>query len=604
MKTQSALRAHMIVLAAVAAVAISAGVAAQLTGVLSGLERQTVSARFHLRHVPRPTGIVIVAVDDVTFSDLHAQWPFRRSLHATLIDRLHAAGARTIVYDVQFTEPTKPREDLALYRSLERNGGAVLATTEVDASGHTDVLGGDDNLRAAHSVAASSSLPQDPGGVKSHFDYAVQGLRTIGLAAAERAGGPPLKPSSFPRSGAWIDFRGGPGTFPTISFSNVIRRRFDPAAVRGKIVVVGASAPSLQDVHATPIGADVMPGPEVEANAIWTALHGLPLRSLSTALSLLLVAILGAAPAFLGMRIRVLRASLAALALALAYLVGTQIAFDAGAIVPVAAPLVAFLLSLAGAIVGSHAVESRARQEVSKENEDLERRVRDRTRELRDTQLEIVSRLGQAAELRDEDTGEHIARMSHLCHRLALRIGMAADEADTLLHASVMHDVGKIGIPDRILLKPGELDAAEWEVMKSHTTIGAAILSGSESQLLQLAETIALTHHEHWDGGGYPRGLRGEEIPLVGRICAVCDVYDALISERPYKHAWSSAKALAEIRGQSDKQFDRRVVEAFLELVPTGEGPGALDEWSIDPAAFGVPPGGAKAEAPGSHSDA
>jgi putative two-component system response regulator len=126
--------------------------------------------------------------------------------------------------------------------------------------------------------------------------------------------------------------------------------------------------------------------------------------------------------------------------------------------------------------------------------------------------------------------------------------------------------VGKVGIPDQILAKPGPLDAGEWETMQTHTTIGGDILSGSSSALVQLSQTIALTHHEHWDGGGYPAGLRGDEIPLAGRICAVCDVFDALLSARPYKEAWPLERALAEVAHMSGTHFDPELVEAFLPI--------------------------------------
>jgi putative two-component system response regulator len=135
-------------------------------------------------------------------------------------------------------------------------------------------------------------------------------------------------------------------------------------------------------------------------------------------------------------------------------------------------------------------------------------------------------------------------------------------------HASAMHDVGKIGIPDRVLLKPGKLDAQEWEIMRSHTTIGGTILEGSRSPVLQTAHEIALTHHERWDGTGYPAGLRGEEIPLAARITAVCDVFDALRSNRRYKDRWTLEDTLAELAAQRGRHFDPALVDAFLELAP------------------------------------
>jgi cyclic di-GMP phosphodiesterase len=137
-----------------------------------------------------------------------------------------------------------------------------------------------------------------------------------------------------------------------------------------------------------------------------------------------------------------------------------------------------------------------------------------------------------------------------------------------LRHASALHDVGKIGIPDDVLLKPGALDPDEWRIMQSHTAKGAEILAGSNSPLIQMAEAIARTHHERWDGTGYPNGLKGEEIPLVGRICAICDVYDALGSKRPYKDAWPVARVLEEIAQGSGSHFDPALVAAFLKLAP------------------------------------
>jgi response regulator RpfG family c-di-GMP phosphodiesterase len=565
-----------------ALVAVCAGAGLQLSGLLAGLERTSVAARFQFRHEPPPEGIAIVAIDDATFSDLKTRWPFRRSLHARVVDRLHAAGAKVIVYDVQFTEPTRPSEDLALYDALGRTGGAVLATTEVDSHGHTDVLGGDDNLAAVHSVAASTSLPVDPNGVKSRFRLTEAGLRTLAVVAAQRAGGPRLTGSDFGARGAWIDYRGPAGTFPTVSFSKVLRGNFDPALFRGKIVIVGATAPSLQDVHATPTGSEPMPGPEVEANAAWTALHGLPLRSAPAAVDLLIVLLLAALPMLLVFRVRIVAATLTALAAGAAYAVVTQIAFDGGTVLAVAAPLAGLATGIVAAMTASHLAESSERRDSTARAERLEIEVRARTAELRDTQLEIVRRLAQAADSRDEQTGEHIDRIGRLCESLALAVGLDEAEAETLRHASAMHDVGKIGIPDRVLLKPGKLDPDEWELMKTHTTLGAAILGGSRYPLLQLAETIALTHHERWDGSGYPEGLAGEEIPLEGRICAVCDVYDALTSERPYKSAWSREDALAEIARVAGSHFDPRLASAFV-LLQTGRADAERDElarWS------------------------
>ncbi len=241
-------------------------------------------------------------------------------------------------------------------------------------------------------------------------------------------------------------------------------------------------------------------------------------------------------------------------------------------------PAVALVVGGTGSVAWAELVESRAHAAVSRDNEVLERRVRERTRELWETQLEIVGRLGGAVEWRDAETGDHIERIGAVCERLALVIGMDPDDAELLRHASALHDVGKVGIPDAILTKPGPLDADEWATMKTHTTIGASILSGSSSRLIQVARTIALTHHEHWDGGGYPHGLAGEAIPIAGRVCGVCDVFDALLSPRPYKDPWPIDDVVVEIARLRGTQFDPALVDAFLpmafelhaELFPAG----------------------------------
>ena len=204
-------------------------------------------------------------------------------------------------------------------------------------------------------------------------------------------------------------------------------------------------------------------------------------------------------------------------------------------------------------------------KQIRDQNRLLEERVAERTKELHDTRQEIIRRLGRAAEYRDNETGLHIIRMSKICQLLALAAGMGEDEAELLLQASPMHDIGKIGIPDYILLKSGGLTVEEWTVMQSHTRIGADLLAGHHSRLLSMASEIALTHHEHWDGSGYPQHLLGEEIPLVSRIVAIADVYDALTSERPYKEAWPHEKALEYIRLNSGTHFDPHIVSLFID---------------------------------------
>ncbi|MBD3240060.1 MAG: response regulator [Chitinivibrionales bacterium] len=185
---------------------------------------------------------------------------------------------------------------------------------------------------------------------------------------------------------------------------------------------------------------------------------------------------------------------------------------------------------------------------------------------LRSISLDTVFRLTRAAEYRDEDTGEHIQRMSHYTSLVAEKMGLALTTVELIRYASTLHDVGKIGIPDSILLKPGKLDPQEWVTMKTHTTIGGRILDGSKADFMKMGRVIALTHHEKWDGSGYPNGLKGSEIPLVGRITAIADVFDALTSRRPYKEPFSLDEALDIIKASRGSHFDPAVVDAFLEL--------------------------------------
>ena len=184
--------------------------------------------------------------------------------------------------------------------------------------------------------------------------------------------------------------------------------------------------------------------------------------------------------------------------------------------------------------------------------------------QLKQAHVDLVHRLGRAAEYKDTDTGEHIARMSQYSKLLALEFGMGEQQAELLRQAAPMHDVGKIGIPDAILLKPGRLTPDEFDHMKQHAAIGAQILANSSSPLLQLAHKLALEHHEKWDGSGYPNGLKGEHISVEGRIVAIADVFDALTSKRPYKEAWGVEEALENMQAQAGKHFDPHLINLFV----------------------------------------
>jgi putative two-component system response regulator len=202
------------------------------------------------------------------------------------------------------------------------------------------------------------------------------------------------------------------------------------------------------------------------------------------------------------------------------------------------------------------------------QNRELASQVDNHTKELNYTRLEIIRRLGRAAEYKDNETGFHVIRMSHYSRLIAKAHGSNPAWVDLVFNASPMHDVGKIGIPDKVLLKPGKLDEGEWELMKRHSEFGAKIIGNHASPLLQMSRTIALTHHEKWDGSGYPQGLAGKEIPLEGRIVAIADVFDALTSERPYKKAWSVEDAVTLIDDNSGSHFDPSLVLLFHEVLP------------------------------------
>jgi hypothetical protein len=184
---------------------------------------------------------------------------------------------------------------------------------------------------------------------------------------------------------------------------------------------------------------------------------------------------------------------------------------------------------------------------------------------LRNAYLETLVRLGYAAEYKDEDTFQHIQRIRYISRIIARELGYSMDDQEHIFHASAMHDVGKVGIPDAIIGKKGKLNAEEWAVMKTHSNKGASILGGSDTEILQLSEKIAMHHHEKWDGNGYPDGLKEEQIPLSARIVAVADVFDALVQERPYKKAWPLQDALNLIKNERGKHFDPQVVDAFFD---------------------------------------
>ena len=201
------------------------------------------------------------------------------------------------------------------------------------------------------------------------------------------------------------------------------------------------------------------------------------------------------------------------------------------------------------------------------QNQELERKVLERTRELEEAAWEVLERLARAAELRDDDTGTHTRRVGELSARIAAALGLSTAEVEMIRRTAPLHDLGKVGVPDGVLLKPGDFSDGERELMRRHTQIGAEILAAGRSRIVRMAEEIARSHHERWDGTGYPLGLSGELIPLPARIVALADFFDALSSDRPYRAAWPRERVVDEIRAGRGTFFDPRVVDAFLAIV-------------------------------------
>jgi cyclic di-GMP phosphodiesterase len=203
--------------------------------------------------------------------------------------------------------------------------------------------------------------------------------------------------------------------------------------------------------------------------------------------------------------------------------------------------------------------------ELYDQNRALAYQVKEYTEELLETRIEIINRLGRVSELKDNETGMHIVRMSHYSRLIADLLDESDEWKELLFQVAAMHDIGKVGIPDHVLLKPGKLDNNEWEIMKQHSQYGGDIIGNHHSDIMKMAKEVALYHHEKWDGSGYPCGLVGEDIPLSARIVAIADVFDALTSDRPYKKAWSVEKTMTYINEQSGIQFDPALIPLLVQ---------------------------------------
>jgi adenylate cyclase len=349
-------------------IAAAIGVVFYATGLMGTLEAQSVDARFEVRGTQaKPEEIVVVGVDDKTFDELpNTRWPYPRSLEGRVIENLTKAGAKAIAVDIQFTEQTTPKQDDALIEAVEGFPGIVLSTTETNKKGESRIFGGEEVVHEVGARAGDTQVPAESGGTTRKMFYEFGGLTSFPVATAEAATGKRISPSEFESDGkAWIDFRGPPGTFHEVPFSRVLRGKVPASVFRGKTVVIGATSPSLQDLHATSIsGNELMSGPELQANSIWTAIHGFPLSSAATVIDLILILLFAAAPAAATLRLKPLPSLLAAIGLGILYAFVTQLAFDSGTVLPVVYPLLALALSALGALGVNYLLTSFERQRV------------------------------------------------------------------------------------------------------------------------------------------------------------------------------------------------------------------------------------------------
>ena len=362
-------RTRAVLMIAVGISAITIAIVCYATGIAHETELSTVDSRFSIRGDEDPRDdIVLVLIDDVTFDELDLRFPFPRSLHGRVIDAIRAGGPKAIAYDIEFREPTEVREDNALINAVARAGPdrVVLADTQPNAEGESGVFGGQQVLDQIGARAGNAQLGGDSDGVRRRVPLSVGGLETFPLVAAETAEGSKIEEGDLGGENAWIDYAGPPGTYPSVSFSQVLNGEVDPQTFVGKIVVVGVSDPSFKDITATSTasGDQPMSGQEAHANAIATALEGFPLQSVPLGLDLVLIALMGIVAPAACYRLPTLRALGLALLAGLIYLVAAQLAFNGGHIWPVVYPMLALTIGIVSSLAVSYLLEAFERQRV------------------------------------------------------------------------------------------------------------------------------------------------------------------------------------------------------------------------------------------------
>jgi adenylate cyclase len=359
-------RLKVILLLVCAVTLTGATLALHRGGALERLELDTVDARFAVRG-PRspPKDVVVVAVDAVSFGELRRRFPWPRAFHAKLLRNLHRARVKAVIYDFQFTEPSAG--DRAVVDAAGEARPVVFMTTETDGHGGTGVFGGDaatsaSNLRRIGARVGSGVVPTDAGGVIRRMGYSRDGLRSLGIVGAEVVGGHRIPARTGETGTEWIDYAGPPGTIDTVSFSRVFNGEVDVDRLRGKVVVVGSTAPTLQDVHGTSAGGGLMSGAEIQANAFDTARRHFPLRNASSTVDTLLLMLMGLVAPLLTLRWSALRALPGVGVLAAGFLVATQVAFESGTVVAAVAPLLALVSAAVASVAVDYFTEVRARR--------------------------------------------------------------------------------------------------------------------------------------------------------------------------------------------------------------------------------------------------
>lgn len=603
-------------------------------GFFEGIDAYVYDMFFRIRGSHKPSDkIVIAAIDEKSLEQL-GRWPFKRIYYARLLDKMQQAAV--VGFDIILTEPSDDdvilakaikrygRVILPLYIDRTLTMAKPSELLSAYGTGHVHIEQGIDNVarEVFHTLYYKDvqlySLTSVMYEIMTHrsFNRQKMSAKTQEMTSTRIFQMDPLK----------INYYGNPGTFQYISMSDVIDGKYPPTFFSGKAVLVGLTAPGIVDMVSTPFSRqrNKMPGVEVHANILNNLIDGNSIQDIKewirwisaivfsvicflffiklgekkaalllilgfliitvSAFSLFTTFNLWTGPAlfyfsviYIYMATYILRLDEAAKELDIKYSSVTGLLGGYSDQPPQKVPadgLVGFL-SLGGINVK---IQKLIWVEHQYEKQ-LENTVQQKTKELShalsmisNMSAEMIMRLTAAAESKDKHTGKHISRIGLYANRLAEKMEMPSDFIEKITLASAMHDIGKIGIPDEILLKPGYLTEEEFEIIKRHTIIGSKILSGSAYPMIQISATIALYHHERWDGTGYPKSLKGQDIPLEARIIMICDIYDALRSPRPYKPAFDHQTTFQIITKGNVKtipdHFDPDVLHAFIQIAP------------------------------------